>query len=966
MLALTAHAIITIESGQKYRFTCMSYDGIGYMVLGANHGSPAYVYYDITLDVPTEDCYWVLTSDGGGFTIKNAQSGQYLIYKDERVQNEAGEWVAKGIQLADNVTDNTGRWTFSENNQGAVIIASLQDPGQTFNLRQDGTYLIGTYDNASGANSFFMIYDEKGNSIVSDPNEGDGTAGVLQGLSGKTSAGEYWERTGIATPVVYTTNRQDPVLYTIMNVRSGHYATIDNGYVVQRTENPTKFYFTNSDEGTNIYSSDGQYVCTSYTRNPQSLAVESGTTAGRNLWDIGYSEIGSYEGYTIGKLDNLPSFENWMQSSYLYWNDYDTADGRLIGLYDVDNGSTFVFLSSDNRHVQHLLSNGVTFEGTESSGFNAYVENVRINGKDLIYDTKSKAFYSPLPENARGGNDFTGTLEVAMKQTDAIYTLKIDSYTADTEGNITIPGISCDMPYTMTVIKNGTETVATAQLHFTFLPIVEVTVPSCNSSYYTTGSLRVTDPNSTGYDETVIAAFRYRGASSQNYNKKSYAIKLRDAQGNSVDREYFGLRDDNNWILDAMAVDKACMRNRVSTDLWNDFATEPYHKREGWEKKARTGTRGEFVEVFLNGRYHGLYCMTEKMDRKQLKLKKIETPADGSEQIVHGTLYKSSQWNYEVLMGHDAGIEYFPGTPPSSYDNNRRAETWANYEIKYPDWEEEKIDWGPLWNAINFVATSSDEEFDSQLEEWFDFPVIKDYYLYIELMLATDNHGKNMFFFNYDQLGEKYTQMIGIAPWDLDGTWGRRWDGSDYYTRARQDFTSFLWNYEHGTHTIFHRLQNSNSWEWQNLLKERYAELRGTHFTKELLSQRFRDYCELFSESKAIDREEERWYSYHNDIAGDVEYICQWISDRIDYLDEQYEYDPVIDGISSVTGTDGNISAIGGKGTITLYATKATTAYIYNVSGMLVRTIQLDRPTVQADGFTPGIYIVNGKKVLVK
>ncbi|MBQ5370291.1 MAG: CotH kinase family protein, partial [Bacteroidaceae bacterium] len=143
------------------------------------------------------------------------------------------------------------------------------------------------------------------------------------------------------------------------------------------------------------------------------------------------------------------------------------------------------------------------------------------------------------------------------------------------------------------------------------MPIVEVTYNYCNGTYYNSGTIRVTDPNTAGYDSTYIAAYKYRGATAQNYDKKSYAIKLRDEKGESVDREFFGLRDDNNWILDAMAIDKACMRNRVSTDLWNDFATYPYHRREGWEKKARQGTRGEFVEVFLNGTYHGLYCMTE-------------------------------------------------------------------------------------------------------------------------------------------------------------------------------------------------------------------------------------------------------------------------------------------------------------------------------------------------------------------
>ena len=34
--------------------------------------------------------------------------------------------------------------------------------------------------------------------------------------------------------------------------------------------------------------------------------------------------------------------------------------------------------------------------------------------------------------------------------------------------------------------------------------------------------------------------------------------------------------------------------------------------------------RGEVVEVYLNDEYRGIYCFTECMDRKQLKLKKFD------------------------------------------------------------------------------------------------------------------------------------------------------------------------------------------------------------------------------------------------------------------------------------------------------------------------------------------------------
>lgn len=78
-------------------------------------------------------------------------------------------------------------------------------------------------------------------------------------------------------------------------------------------------------------------------------------------------------------------------------------------------------------------------------------------------------------------------------------------------------------------------------------------------------------------------------------------MKLLDATGHKLDRTLLGLRSDNYWILDAMVVDPARMRNRVGMDLWNDMATPPYYAASG--RSVRTGVRGRLVEVFVNGAY---------------------------------------------------------------------------------------------------------------------------------------------------------------------------------------------------------------------------------------------------------------------------------------------------------------------------------------------------------------------------
>lgn len=599
-----------------------------------------------------------------------------------------------------------------------------------------------------------------------------------------------------------------------------------------------------------------------------------------------------------------------------------------------------------------------------AADFRSRVEQVCFNGKALVFDESSLTYYCPLPSSLRGGADLTLNITAQMAPGAEGYTLRFEDLVPSADGTVTVTSVNCASTYSLYLLSEGSEeAVGSVRVAFTFLPLVEVNVASCNPNDYTRGSLRVTDPDTEGQDQTWVADFRYRGSSALGYDKKSYAVKLRDADGKSADGSFFGLREDNNWILDAMAVDRSCMRNRVSTDLWNDFATQPYYQRDGREDEGRTGTRGRFVEVFLNGRYHGLYCMTEKMDRKQLKLKKYKEAENGEPDVVRGTLYKSSQWSYEVLMGHEPDVRYYPGHSPRPYDNNNRQETWADFEVKYPDYEEERIDWGPLWRAINFVATSSDEHFADSVSEYFDRPVLDDYYLFIELMLATDNHGKNMYFFNYNIQEEADGRKLGIAPWDLDGTWGRRWDGSSQLTGPRQDFETYLWANEHGTFTLYDRLAASRL-QWREALAARYAQLRESYFSEASLTGRFRAYAELFAESGADRREERRWQNYHPDLQADVDYICNWIEQRLDWLDAQYGYEP--DAIGATPQATGQLTVEGGKGCIRLYAATPGEVCVYGADGRLYRNVRATGTVTLVDGLTPGVYVVAGQKVLVR
>ena len=1004
----TAQAAPNFKANTKYRISCKKFNSsnsYGSVVIGSNHSKLVELYYN-SGNSYSDDSWWYINKSGNGYVIVNAKSGQYLTFTTTK------NYRTKYVTLTNAASGNESQWIFDINEDGYAGIASASEgngSGYHFNVRIDGTNLFGAYRaNYYDENELFKIYDEQGNNVLLDNSgsggeTGGGSGGETGGEGtddfnattyGKTSYGEYWERTQLKQPIVYTTSVADPVLYSIANLRTGRYVGVGTSMNMNTTcltevysaSDRTQFYFVQSGTGVQIFTKDGQYVSTNYPTPDNSvsdkragLSVVNGTPNG-NLWGFGWT-TNTYSGYTITKLDNL-SATDATQYKYNSWNDYSldnntgSSNVHEVGLYEGnDAGSSFVFTSADLRHAKYLQNKGIDFGlDVTPKAFAEAFDSLRINNKQLVYDGKGNAYFATLPEGMRNGGDYTAKVTYKLKATNAEgYTLKVNGQEPDADGYVTFDNVDCETLYPIELTNASENVDLSAKIRFTFLPIVELNCSSVNSKAYTTGSLRVTDPASLGYDSLMIAAFKYRGASSSNYPKRSYAIKLRDENGNSVDRKLLGYRSDNNWILDAMYIDLACMRNRVATDLWNAFECKPYYADR--EKKVRTGTRGKFVEVILNGQWWGLYCMTEKMDRKQLKLKKFVPAAQSTtgENEVHGVLYKSNQWTYEVFMGHESNDDndnkqvIYPHKKVSDYKNILGKETWCEYEFKYPDYEDEAVEWRPLHDAANMVATSFILNIDS-VKSRFDYPMLRDYYLFIDLLLATDNHGKNLFWYAYDTQGPE-GDKLSLAPWDLDGTFGQDWDGVITNTKdVTLDFDTYIKNYEHGQFAIFDLIKSRS--EWQQDLKDRYAKLRikGV-ISGDSIANRFANYASLFEASLADQREQNMWsktyHSRHKDIQGGATYAESWIRRRVNWLDQKYGFDAAVTAINEAKA-EAYFAALGGVGCISVNAGKAQSVRIYNIAGQLVRNAQVGSGVTTINGIPAGIYVVNGTKVMVK
>ena len=470
----------------------------------------------------------------------------------------------------------------------------------------------------------------------------------------------------------------------------------------------------------------------------------------------------------------------------------------------------------------------------------------------------------------------------------------------------------------------------TVTVHFTSLPIIHIQSENI-STKFSNGHFLFYDPA-----DSVPLAFdidvRWRGATTLARPKKSYAVKLKDAKGEKLNHSFLGLRSDNSWILDAMSIDKARMRNRISTDLWNDFSTTSYIR--AFEPTALNGTRGQFVEVFYNHRYQGVYCMTEKIDRKQLQLRKFKNGQ------MRGVLYKTNKWNTLVAT--------------SPVPTNAQS-IWNGIEISYPNLEDgEPVDWSPLLQIMDFLTNSSASELRRELPQRIDLDVWRDYFLFIELLLAEDNDCKNQCVYFYDATNS--SSLFGIAPWDLDHSWGRDYQGNAL--EANKNF--LLYN---RVHTCLRTYYGS-----YNYVKERYQELRTNELCTDSLKARFHRVFQLYRENQVDEREELRWNGQDDivlDFDAEEEYIQQWIDQRLAYLDAKYDFDEELGILQTMASASPYYNIRISKGMLHIQATKSGQLQVSNMQGNDVYRKNMQEGESVDLPLPCGIYLVNKAKLFV-
>lgn len=379
-----------------------------------------------------------------------------------------------------------------------------------------------------------------------------------------------------------------------------------------------------------------------------------------------------------------------------------------------------------------------------------------------------------------------------------------------------------------------------------------------------------------GPGQTVFstdARIKVRGATSAGKPKKPFAVELTDDGGDEHNVHLLGYRSDGDWILDAAYNDPSRMRNRLITDIWKSVDDLPYDKDNDYQ---RNGTDGEYVEVFMHGQYWGLYCLTDKIDRKKLNLKKTKDEGLSTE-TTRGMLWKSL-FRCSATTFSSYTEDPLPGK--LTWEETSKDVTW---EQKYPDDRDDQGDFRPIAEAIDCVGrAASDQTMRDSLAQKFYIGNLIDYHIFTQALQMQDNLQKNMY---VSVRNATKNHRLLLTPWDLDATLGRsagggeNIDNTDWYAFGQQ---------LGGINYLFWRLGKSSYTAYKEQFYNRWTELKAGALCIDSIRQRMTEYADLMVGSGAFARESELWSEkLAPDLYEEIDYVCNFLTTNYAYFDEE-------------------------------------------------------------------------------
>ena len=447
---------------------------------------------------------------------------------------------------------------------------------------------------------------------------------------------------------------------------------------------------------------------------------------------------------------------------------------------------------------------------------------LRINNKDCAFDYTQNTLRYPIEKDSI--INFEAFIEFQDYSEVVFNNQSLKNNLINNLGEIRI-----NKQYEINISTNNT--VKVLKLIFTNLPIVQLITPS--RIYDEPKSLArfvINFPNQNTISSYVGIEQR-GGWETLQLPKKSYSFSFLNSTFLDEKTPYsvFDLEQNTDWVLDGMYTDNTRLRNKIASNIWKAIPGEKHY-----------GISPNFVELYFNNEHQGLYCLSENINAELLLLSNNDA-----------LLYKAIGWN---------------GPPcfETSSDALPSIERWDGWVQKYPN-PNQRINWEPLADLRNLIVESSDEDFILQIGTLIDIDNFIDYYLFLNLICARDNLGKNIFLTK-----QSLQEPLAIIPWDFDNS---------FESSGIQPIVN---------NNLYKRLSELNPNNFNKRLKDRWIFLRIEAFQASNLLSIIEISSNQIQKSNIIEIENEKWATTIN-IETEHSNLMLWIVDRLNTMDNYYQ-----------------------------------------------------------------------------
>lgn len=233
-------------------------------------------------------------------------------------------------------------------------------------------------------------------------------------------------------------------------------------------------------------------------------------------------------------------------------------------------------------------------------------------------------------------------------------------------------------------------------------------------------------------DSIEQVGFRLRGQTSRNSEKKSFKISFNTYTPGG---KFHGIEKMN---LNGEHNDPSVIRSRIVWELFKDMQVP--------------APRCNHVNVYINGRFYGLYINVEHID----------------EEFVDSRFGNNMGNLYKCLFPADL---VYNGPNKEDYSSNRYLLQTNQEEDNYTD----------IINLMQVIDNSASDQLPANLEPIFN---VNSFLRFLAVEEFTGHWDSYSFFKNnYYLFNNLYTGKIEFIPYDVDNTFGIDWFGIDWANR---------------------------------------------------------------------------------------------------------------------------------------------------------------------------------------